>query len=154
MLVETQRIGWSVEACVYRSLAEFNDQFPALVRRDGVRVLKQYRGNSGQGVYIDGIDAATDPLATKRRLAYIPEQLNLYGHFSGVETLAYFAELGGHRYTDAELRTFLRDAGLQAEAHDPPRQWLLQGHAVEGGHRHRPGQAGQGAAARRTHERS
>jgi hypothetical protein len=51
VLVETQQIGWSVEACVYSSLAEFNDRFPALVRRDGIRVLKQYRGNSGQGVW-------------------------------------------------------------------------------------------------------
>jgi len=51
VLVETQRMGWSVDARVYRSVAEFNEQFPRLIRRDGVRVLKQYRGNSGQGVW-------------------------------------------------------------------------------------------------------
>jgi hypothetical protein len=51
VLVETQRIGWSIEARAYRSLAEFKDQFPELIRRDGVRVLKQHRGNSGQGVW-------------------------------------------------------------------------------------------------------
>ena len=67
---------------------------------------------------IDGIDVAAEPLETKRRLAYIPEQVNLYGHFSGVENLAYFAELGGHRYTEAELHLFLDDAGLQSEAQD------------------------------------
>jgi ABC-2 type transport system ATP-binding protein len=58
------------------------------------------------------------PLETKRRLAYIPEQVNLYGYFSGVENLAYFSELAGHRYADAELRRFLADAGLQTPAHD------------------------------------
>ena len=67
---------------------------------------------------IDGLDVATQPLETKRRLAYIPEQVNLYGYFSGVENLAYFSELGEHRYADAELRAFLRDAGLQPQAHD------------------------------------
>jgi len=67
---------------------------------------------------IDGLDVAVQPLETKRRLAYIPEQVNLYGYFSGVENLAYFAELGGHRYPDADLRRFLGDAGLQAEAQD------------------------------------
>ena len=72
----------------------------------------------GGSVSIDGLDVAAQPLETKRRLAYIPEQVNLYGHFSGVENLAYFAELGGHRYDDAQLRAFLIDAGLQAEAHD------------------------------------
>jgi hypothetical protein len=51
VLVETQRIGWSIEARAYRSLAEFKDQFPELIRRDGIRVLKQHRGNSGQGVW-------------------------------------------------------------------------------------------------------
>jgi ABC-2 type transport system ATP-binding protein len=72
----------------------------------------------GGAVSIDGLDVAAAPLETKRRLAYIPEQVNLYGHFSGVENLAYFAELGGHRYDDGQLRTFLIEAGLQAAAHD------------------------------------
>jgi hypothetical protein len=51
VLVTTQTIGWSVEACAYRSLEEFQANFPARVRRDGTRVLKQYRGHSGQGVW-------------------------------------------------------------------------------------------------------
>ncbi len=67
---------------------------------------------------IDGLDVTAEPLETKRRLAYIPEQVNLYGHFTGVENLAYFAELGGRRYPDSELRKFLDEAGLQREAHD------------------------------------
>ena len=73
--------------------------------------------DSGRAL-IDGLDVAREPLETKRRLAYIPEQVNLYGHFSGVENLAYFSELAGHRYADAELRRFLTDAGLQTTAHD------------------------------------
>lgn len=67
---------------------------------------------------IDGVKVAAQPLEAKRRLAYIPEQVNLYGNFTGVENLAYFAELGGHRYDGATLRAFLADAGLQATAHD------------------------------------
>jgi ABC-2 type transport system ATP-binding protein len=67
---------------------------------------------------IDGLDVAREPLETKRRLAYIPEQVNLYGHFNGVENLAYFSELAGHRYLDTDLRRFLAEAGLQTEAHD------------------------------------
>ena len=73
--------------------------------------------DSGRAL-IDGLDVAREPLETKRRLAYIPEQVNLYGHFSGLENLAYFSELAGHRYADAELRRFLADAGLQTAAHD------------------------------------
>jgi ABC-2 type transport system ATP-binding protein len=73
--------------------------------------------DSGRAL-IDGLDVVAQPLETKRRLAYIPEQVNLYGYFSGVENLAYFSELAGHRYADAELRRFLTDAGLQTAAHD------------------------------------
>ena len=69
-------------------------------------------------VSVDGLDVATHALATKRRLAYIPEQVNLYGHFSGAENLAYFSELSGADHDDVSLRGFLTDAGLQAEAHD------------------------------------
>jgi ABC-2 type transport system ATP-binding protein len=67
---------------------------------------------------IDGLDVVREPLETKRRLAYIPEQVNLYGTFSGVENLAYFSELAGHRYPDTDLRRFLAEAGLQTDAHD------------------------------------
>jgi len=65
---------------------------------------------------IDGLNVVEAPLETKRRLAYIPEQVNLYGHFTGLENLAYFAELGGHRYEESRLRGFLAEAGLQTEA--------------------------------------
>ena len=67
---------------------------------------------------VAGINVALDPLAARRALAYIPEQVNLYGHFSGLENLAYFSELAGHRYADAQLRAFLTEAGLQVGAHD------------------------------------
>jgi ABC-2 type transport system ATP-binding protein len=69
-------------------------------------------------VVVDGLDVGAHALETKRRLAYIPEQVNLYGHFSGVENLAYFDELAGARHDDAALRRFLSEAGLQADAHD------------------------------------
>jgi hypothetical protein len=51
VLVNSRILEWSVDACVYHSLAEFEKLFPAQVHRDGIRVLKQYRGNGGQGVW-------------------------------------------------------------------------------------------------------
>ncbi len=63
------------------------------------------------------LDVAAHGAETKRLLAYIPEQINLYNTFTGLENLAYFSELAGHRYTDAQLRAFLVESGLQTEAH-------------------------------------
>ena len=67
---------------------------------------------------VGGVDVAMYPRETKRVLAYIPEQVNLYGHFSGLENLSYFSELAGARHREETLRGFLAEAGLQKEAHD------------------------------------
>jgi ABC-2 type transport system ATP-binding protein len=72
----------------------------------------------GGRVIVDALDVATHALETKRRLAYIPEQVNLYDHFSGVENLAYFSELAGARHEQTALRQFLVNAGLEPDAHD------------------------------------
>lgn len=66
---------------------------------------------------VNGVDVARSPLETKRHLAYIPEQVMLYGNLSGVENLEYFARLGGHdEYTAEDYRGFLDRVGLQREA--------------------------------------
>jgi ABC-2 type transport system ATP-binding protein len=69
---------------------------------------------------VNGLDVTTDPIETKRYLAYIPEQVNLYGSLTGLENLEYFARLGGHRYTQREYLEFLVRCGLQAEAAGKP----------------------------------
>ena len=61
---------------------------------------------------IKGLDVTEHPLETKRFLAYIPETVVLYRNLSGLENLAYFCELGGHRYPSKVLVGFLTEAGL------------------------------------------
>lgn len=51
VLVATQALSWSVDTSAYRSAVDFRAQFPSKARREGARVLKQYRGHSGQGVW-------------------------------------------------------------------------------------------------------
>jgi ABC-2 type transport system ATP-binding protein len=66
---------------------------------------------------VDGLDVAADPVATKQKLAYIPETVMLYKHLTGVENLEYFATLGtGRGFADDELLGFLAQAGLPADA--------------------------------------
>jgi len=62
---------------------------------------------------IGGTAVAPDPISTKRRLAYIPETVMLYGNLSALENLEYFATLAtGSRPVGAELAQHLRTAGL------------------------------------------
>jgi len=66
-----------------------------------------------------GLDVVHHPLETKKFLAYIPEMVMLYGNLTALENLSYFAKLGGHaEYSDADLRDFLRQVGLQDDAAD------------------------------------
>ncbi|MEM6328037.1 MAG: ABC transporter ATP-binding protein [Bacteroidota bacterium] len=71
----------------------------------------------GGETLVDGLDVQAEPLETKRRLAYLPEQVALYPSLSGAENLKYFAALAGHNLTEADLAGFLDRAGLQREAH-------------------------------------
>ena len=66
---------------------------------------------------VNGRDVARYALETKHDIAYIPEQVMLYGLMSGLENLAYFAALAlGERLPEASLRALLKRAGLPAEA--------------------------------------
>jgi ABC-2 type transport system ATP-binding protein len=71
---------------------------------------------SGQALVCD-IDSARDPLSARRLLAYIPENVNLYGKLSGLENLEYFSALAtGQRLSDGQLQGLLRQSGLPDEA--------------------------------------
>src|SRR5262249_44078733 len=51
VLHRTKHIGWGTDTHVYRSLRALRDEFPARLAAAGPRVLKQNRGNAGQGVW-------------------------------------------------------------------------------------------------------
>lgn len=63
-----------------------------------------------------GLDVAEQPLEAKKLLAYIPEQVMLYGNLTALENLRYFSRLGGRDYSPEEYRAFLARVGLQPEA--------------------------------------
>jgi ABC-2 type transport system ATP-binding protein len=65
---------------------------------------------------INGLDVTKLPLETKKFLAYIPEQVNLYKNLSGLENLEYFSALAGQdKYTKEDLLDFFDDVGLARE---------------------------------------
>ena len=72
---------------------------------------------SGQAL-VNGIDVAEDPIGSKKQLAYIPEQVMLYGSLTGLENLRYFSRLGGMEHGEDRYRQLLMDAGLDASAAD------------------------------------
>jgi hypothetical protein len=51
VLHRTKRLGWGTDTHLYRSAQAFREEFPARLQSAGPRVLKQNRGNGGQGVW-------------------------------------------------------------------------------------------------------
>jgi len=51
VLYRTRGLGWGTDTNLYLDAADFRARFPAALAKDGIRVLKQARGNGGNGVW-------------------------------------------------------------------------------------------------------
>jgi hypothetical protein len=51
VLHRTKHLGWGTDTHLYRDIGAFREEFPQRLRAAGPRVLKQNRGNGGEGVW-------------------------------------------------------------------------------------------------------
>ena len=81
VLYRTKHLGWGSDTHVYRTAAEFLGTLPARLRASGPRVLKQNRGNGGQGVWkvelLSGEPQAERVCVLHAQRGSIPENLPL-----------------------------------------------------------------------------
>jgi hypothetical protein len=100
VLYRTRNLGWAADTDLYSSAEDFDLRFPARLAAKGPRVLKQNRGNAGQGVWkvelIAADGAGPGPRSPVRVLhaqrGSVPEDLSL-GSFME-RCRAYFANDG------------------------------------------------------------
>lgn len=91
VLHRTRRLGWGTDTRLYRSAEEFRDDFPDALRSAGPRVIKQNRGNAGQGVWKvewpkQRGGAALGVTVLEARRGSLPETLPLDHFMSRCET--------------------------------------------------------------------
>ncbi|MFC0252747.1 ABC transporter ATP-binding protein [Massilia consociata] len=67
-------------------------------------------------VRVCGIDVASDVLAARAQLAYVPENVALYEHLDARENIEYFLRLAGTAWTDASIAAALRAVRLDESA--------------------------------------
>lgn len=67
-------------------------------------------------VKVNGLNVHAHAQKVKKHVAYIPENLNLYGNLTGIENLQFFAGLGSEKPDKAEAARLLEAAGLQPGA--------------------------------------
>ena len=82
VLYRTKRLGWGSDTHLYRTAAEFDAEFPRRLQSSGPRVVKQNRGNGGQGVWkVEQVPTHTGAVDTVRVLhalrGSIPQDLPL-----------------------------------------------------------------------------
>lgn len=91
VLYRTRHLGWGTDTCLYRSAREFRDRFPDQLRSTGPRVIKQNRGNAGQGVWkVEWRErpagSAPDVTVLEARRGSMPETLPLEDFIVRCET--------------------------------------------------------------------
>jgi hypothetical protein len=92
VLYRTRHLGWGTDTHIYRSVHAFRAEFPARLAAAGPRVLKQNRGNAGQGVWkVERIDADSVRVLQAQR-GSMPEELALAEFMHRCEP--YFAQDG------------------------------------------------------------
>lgn len=68
---------------------------------------------------IEEIDVVKEPLKSKDYVAFVSENVMLYGNFTAYQNLDYFSKLAGKRnLTKAEYAHVMKRVGLQEEAFD------------------------------------
>ena len=66
---------------------------------------------------INGIDVVKDPLEAKKYVAYVSENVMLYGNFTARQNLDFFTKLGGNKKaTKEDYDAAMRRVGLREEA--------------------------------------
>ncbi|MBY3348596.1 Cj0069 family protein [Rhizobium laguerreae] len=97
VLYETRHIGWGIDTRLYRTAADFRQAFVPTFLIAGPRVLKQNRGNGGQGIWkveLVGAPAGDATLISvlEAKSGSVPETIDLSDFMSRCE--AYFTEGG------------------------------------------------------------
>jgi ABC-2 type transport system ATP-binding protein len=67
-----------------------------------VKILSGIMKPTAGSVLVDGVDISLDPLAAKRRLAYIPDEPFVYPKLTGRELLRFIADLYAVPYDEQE----------------------------------------------------
>jgi hypothetical protein len=92
VLHTTRSLGWGTDTDLYRTLDAFREAFPRRLQSDGPRVIKQNRGNGGQGVWRVELSAGGGVSVLEARRGSEPERVMLDAFMTACAR--YFADGG------------------------------------------------------------
>jgi hypothetical protein len=96
VLYRTKHLGWGADTHLYPNKSAFHAEFPSLLESSGPRVIKQNRGNGGQGVWkveqVCGSGESALVRVLHARRGSVPEEMALSDFMARCE--AYFVTNG------------------------------------------------------------
>ncbi len=92
VLHTTRHLGWGTDTHLYRTAEDFRDQFPRRLQSAGPRVIKQNRGNGGQGVWKVALLSPAMASVLEARRGSEPYRVALDDFMTNC--IAYFADGG------------------------------------------------------------
>ena len=92
ILHTTRHLGWGTDTHLYRTIDVFHDEFPRRLQSAGPRVIKQNRGNGGQGVWKVELTAPGAARVLEARRGSESFDVALYEFMTGCA--GYFADRG------------------------------------------------------------
>lgn len=100
VLVRTKELGWGSDSYLYSSLDQMRRELPARLERGEIRVLKQFRGHSGHGVWqierknaAGSVSGKTLVRARHAKTGCVEEEISLDEFFE--RCVPYFSALDG-----------------------------------------------------------
>jgi ABC-type Na+ transport system ATPase subunit NatA len=100
-----------VRPCLHNRLIELNKQFSGFLGPNGagksttIRCLTGLLRPTAGTMRILGLDPAVDPVAIKRRIGVVPEDLGLFDRLTAQETLTFVAQVHGLDAATARSRS-------------------------------------------------
>jgi hypothetical protein len=92
VLYKTKDMDWGGDTKMYTSYDDFTDRFPNSLKTSGIRVLKQYRGNGGNGVYKIVLNSSNEIKVTHAMAGNEEKKMSLNDFYS--EFKAFFLNDG------------------------------------------------------------
>jgi hypothetical protein len=133
VLVDTASMSWGSDTRVYRTAAEFHEQFPARLQEvERPLVLKQHRGMGGAGVWKIEADGSDSVIVQHAYGGAAPERQSLDGFLRSCEP--YFAGTGliveqpyQQRLPEGMIRAYLTHDRVVGFTHQYPRGLMPRG---------------------------
>ncbi len=69
-------------------------------------------------ISVDGVDIKSDPIAIKKKMAYVPDNPEVYAFMKGIDYIKFIMSIYGVEFNEKEMEDFSKELGIYNELGD------------------------------------